>query len=484
MPSLLDKCVAVRDRVLATNGYRDNSARMMHVAAEPLLVTENELEEIRQRGERIFEFETFINGLYVEHFTASHNSRLVASIESSLDKSTRDVQRLIAQTRPLSVLKRTDESRPGFIVEVQKRCGGLCFDTSWVRAYREIMPIHGNTNDFALVNGFVEPYQWMMTDAQIRNGVLVLITPRKDLPSQIYLANLINRETAYKAIPVTTDYFYECTNGLTFDTDPILPLLTEYGFKNPFTTKHIPIGMFYRRETTLMDFVHLRDWDRIRDAYLAGNLAIQPELNLLEDTKIPVGLVSHPDIRDLMPKHLRSLFPDANLLPSDYDSPFSLGENHYTLQRLVEMPRLQRRFVIKYAGTNMEYGFGGRAVYRLRDMQRNQLIRVLDYALDQVQRGHIWVIQSLDMTYHTLSYLSKTQAVLHQSDRLYARYNFYYYFRFNRVLLIEAVANLRSIWKATSADDAIYSMVCSNPTSTAHYVDKGQGRMSRIVELG
>ena len=66
-----------------------------------------------------------------------------------MDNKTIQYQRQIAQSRPLTMLKRTDDTRPGFSVEVQKRIGGLGMFAAWEKVQHELFSDReGELEDF------------------------------------------------------------------------------------------------------------------------------------------------------------------------------------------------------------------------------------------------------------------------------------------------------------------------------------------------
>jgi len=230
--------------------------------------------------------------------------------------------------------------------------------------------------------------------------------------------------------------------------------------------------MIYRREITLKEFIHIDGWDNLYKAYLSGDVLIQPELNLWEDTKIPVALSSDPFIRSSMPSALLDIFPKANIFPDSLTKGIRLGEESYTLNQIIGMPSRSRNYIVKYAGPSLKYGFGGRAVYRLRGMSRGQAKEVIEYAIDQVRRGHVWMIQELNATRHELGFLDKVGDKILHSDKLYSRYMFYYFDYDEGVKLVNASSTLRQHWKAVGAEDSIVAPLRVLPNAKVKYLDR------------
>lgn len=463
----IDQAIKIRETVLNTGGgYRTHPGRMMNVGMQPIFMTEEEFEATKRRGQQIFDLEDKLNRIYADLAVNDPKNRIVQLIEARLTNEARQAQRLIARERPLSLLKRTDETRPGFVVEVQKRCGGMGFHTAWCRGINQYFPLAADEISTSTLNGHVLPLTWMMQGLEKGPNTIVLITPQKDLPSQSYLANLINAETDFVAIPLIKEMAHKCIKGTTVHLNDDLTRLLEkagYNFPRQFVNKDvIHVGMFYRRELTLANFIQFEGWDELFEAYLQGDVIIQPELNLVEDMKLPCGFTQEPQIREQLSALEQQLLPITAVMPSSWTEEFTFGDETLTLDLILENSKSNRKYIIKYAGTSMEYGLGGRAVYRLSDMSRGTATCEINGALKQIQQGHHWIIQEQDQTYHEMTHLivDEDGYRVQGSTNMYVRYCFYYFRDGAEVKLVQqAEAAVRRIWKATAADDAIIAPI-------------------------
>jgi|GEM_PF-3787375 len=451
--------------LLQTKGaYRENAERMMSIGLLPLYLTGEEFTLTKQRGRILYQVLDKKNQFYIDSINGRVGGHIAAIVEVGLDLETIKIQRIIATERPRSVWIRTDESKPGFIVEIQRRNGGLCWWTNRLDAHQLFFPLEANELSTDLTNGYVQPIIWLAEDA--KTPFTVLITPTKDIPSQTWFANRLNQESDLVAIPVPSEILGKCINGTTLEITLELRDILDSPASNYIWPKElagkteIPIGTIYRRELNIIDFTQFRNFGELFSAYLKGDIIIQPELNVLADTKVGMGLYFDPEFQPYLTPEEQGLFPATAFMPQDFHTEFILGNQVLTLGMMSKMSRNERKIFVKYGGPNMYYSYGGRGVFRGMDGSIPNFVDMIKDVFGRMKNGHPWLIQEADITYYPMSYYNHETNSAIYDPRMHARIC-HHYFRHpdGRVTYCAADGVTRHHWKATSANDAVVAPV-------------------------
>lgn len=111
----------------------------------------------------------------------------------------------------------------------------------------------------------------------------------------------------------------------------------------------------------------------------------------LFDQKAPLALPFWSKTREFFSDEIRSIL--CYCTPVSHDGIELRDGGTLTLDQFSSLPQAQRRFYLKYAGTDVSRNWGGLAVYRLSSDGRETCLRRLQAAADDAREGKYWVIQ-------------------------------------------------------------------------------------------
>lgn len=117
--------------------------------------------------------------------------------------------------------------------------------------------------------------------------------------------------------------------------------------------------------------------------------------HVLFDQKVPLCLPFMSETQAYFPEAVRDAVLFSQLVRPEG---FRLEDGQWvTLETFAARPRAQRRYMLKYAGTDVARNWGARAVYSLERVGREQCLRMLAEVASEVARGSAWMIQRAEV---------------------------------------------------------------------------------------
>lgn len=186
---------------------------------------------------------------------------------------------------------------------------------------------------------------------------------------------------------------------------------------------------------------------------------ILPYPNLLHEQKIIMALVRELKFKDNFTEEEIKLFPESYIIKKS--SIMGFDERSYSLQDIVEMPRKERRFIVKYAGLDLRINWGGRAVYRLKMLSRKQTERIISNALASYEKyQEPWILQKDISSKTNIEYFDVKNNLLKNAD-LYKLCRPYYIHLpdNNDVELIDIMVLFRNNFKVHAKEDCAFGLI-------------------------
>lgn len=165
-------------------------------------------------------------------------------------------------------------------------------------------------------------------------------------------------------------------------------------------------------------------WFDAIEKYRKKELEIEPPPNLLHEQKLLSALVHDEEFSGYFSPEEKELFPETYVIKRGLK--IQSDGRTYTLQDIVEMPRNERSYVIKYAGLDFNNNWGGRAVYRIRKISKMGTENVIKTALLSYERRRDpWILQREVSCRENVEYLDMdTKAI--RVKNLYKLYRPYF----------------------------------------------------------
>jgi hypothetical protein len=144
--------------------------------------------------------------------------------------------------------------------------------------------------------------------------------------------------------------------------------------------------------------------------------------HILFDNKALLVLPFWSMTRESFSDEIRDLFPYTTpLLPTGIEL---ADGSHLTTEEFSRLPQSGRCYFLKYAGSSLALNWGSRAVYRLSNLGRGACLDFLEKCLSGYQRGEIWLLQKEEAHEDQIEYLARNGAVIR--ERLRAKLSGYY----------------------------------------------------------
>jgi hypothetical protein len=209
--------------------------------------------------------------------------------------------------------------------------------------------------------------------------------------------------------------------------------------------------------------VKSRGWDKIWDAYTAGDIKIEPPPTSLYDSKVPELLAFHPATRKAFPEEIRNIFPETWLVERDGLVTVSSGGGmkKVKMEDIARLPVKERVFALKYAGSATELSGGGRGVYQLDTRKWGKFDPaelMLKAMSDWSGKQDPWLIQRRLRVDYPVTYLDEQEQLVSAGMR--ARIMPYYWMKEDgSVQIIGGAAVFRKNWKVHAQKDAVQSAI-------------------------
>ena len=207
-----------------------------------------------------------------------------------------------------------------------------------------------------------------------------------------------------------------------------------------------------------------KGWPELWEAYLSGDVKIEPPPTSLYDSKIGHLLPFIPEVADRFPDAVRDLFPPTWLVSHDTEVPI-LEKGMEKMMAVDDIPYLgqkQREFVLKYAGADPSIYGAGKAVYQLdgkrtgRHGAEELLIKAL-YDWDNSKNP--WMLQPRLKVPHEVTYLDPSASRRLTSDSMRARIMPNYRQTDTGIELIGGSALFSKKWKVHGQSDSVHCAI-------------------------
>ncbi|PTN39058.1 hypothetical protein [Desulfonatronum sp. SC1] len=123
------------------------------------------------------------------------------------------------------------------------------------------------------------------------------------------------------------------------------------------------------------------------------------------DEKVPLVLPFWEKTRAQYPDAVRDIFPYTTLVTPDR---FQLEDgSRVTLEEFFRLPRGERQYFLKYAGSDISRNWGSKAVYSAAALTRGMIDQLQAEILDGFARNQYWILQKGYSRKETVTYLER-----------------------------------------------------------------------------
>ena len=433
------RALAIREHLNDQGGYFvGEPTNAMLISPDAFLLTTAEAQICATNGSVIFDLWRQMQTLYrkavLGQLPQGVNELVLQMVEGALESHQQRIQQRVALSMDaLPYLSRADLTSVWFLVEIQERLGGLGLISSWLNAIGKAMPSGNGLGTTIGANIADTLSDVIRSSTGMDDPVAVLICPEKYVSEQEYLARLLNANGILTFV-VRKD---EIETKLRFAGNKVYC----YGYE---------VHFLYRREVAAYTLADSPMGLGIVEANLAGNLVVEPPLNMMYDGKGQLALVHDPQTAEHFTDAVRAIVPPTAVFPKSWYEPFWLGGKQMTLDQVKGMG-----LVVKYAGPNIFYGLGARAVFNTRN-DTDGVVR----GLAEVRAGHPWIIQQMDETRHQATWLDREEEQIRTGDVAGRLMMHYVRKPNNKVEIFAATATNRTNgWKAAGNVDSLFQEI-------------------------
>jgi len=310
----------------------------------------------------------------------------------------------------LPLFFRTDEAKPGRIVEIQ------CPGSLW--------------GDLQL------SYDYLVESKLISNGMSPAQKFSSQLASLLSDTPIVHHLMDNSSSPSSTRYFIEKTR----------PKVKYWGIDKDifprdcnFVRSHSFFGLCADNEFS----------SRLKK--VGDGVTYDYPPHVLFDQKATIVLPFWSLTRDSFSDKIRNLFVFSTpLLPQGIE--LDDGSN-VTIEEFSKWTRSKRAFFLKYAGSDVALNWGSKAVYRLSNISSNKCYKLLMDCLSQYEKGHIWLLQKEEKCDETINFINRDYK--QQTQNLRAKYSAFY----GPFACLGILAMHRSNYKVHGQADTIISYV-------------------------
>lgn len=185
---------------------------------------------------------------------------------------------------------------------------------------------------------------------------------------------------------------------------------------------------------------------------------VEPPPNLLLEQKTILALVRDEKFRGYFTRQEKAIFPETYIIRKGLKMQFD--GKALTLQDIVDMPRPARSYIIKYAGLDFRINWGGRAVYRIRNLSKASTANIIrKAALSYEKYKEPWVLQKEVSCRENIEYLD-TDAKLIKTGKMYKLYRPYFIYMADRndIELLDIMLIFRDNFKVHAKTDCVIGL--------------------------
>ena len=266
-------------------------------------------------------------------------------------------RQLTQQQHRTPVFFRTDEPIPGKLSEIQCPGSGWCMTEELLTLYRNNQDVFGPPQHFgeSLAASFAETLRRKL-------GPSPVVHHLADNASRPHGARYFIQRTRERGVK----YF-------SYDRD-ITPQDCNFVRSHDFIT--LPHHNFFTERM-----------ERCNREEVTFDLSP----SALFDGKVILAWPFWSQTRSHYDDEIRALFPFTNVVrPDGVELP---DGTHVTLDDFCRIPRPQRNYYLKYAGTDIALNWGSKTVYSASTLSNAQCRELLDTIVQDSQRGRCWVLQ-------------------------------------------------------------------------------------------
>lgn len=217
------------------------------------------------------------------------------------------------------------------------------------------------------------------------------------------------------------------------------------------------VRLIFRRELTLETLTRTQFGENVVKLYLQEELDFEPDLNLVNDSKLGMAFAFDPRTKSFFSDNSRNLFLKTCLFDDNLFSFNSVFGTDYTSfdDFVARTSQKQRSYIYKYGGYRLDMSFGSSHVYRL-DRSKSKSLQIVNSTKDQSEGE--WIIQSLDETRFKTrclvgNYDVPNSCSIKNFEGSAARFMMFYSIADKKPQLISGIANfVTDYWKARFKD--------------------------------
>lgn len=144
--------------------------------------------------------------------------------------------------------------------------------------------------------------------------------------------------------------------------------------------------------------------------------------HVIFDQKAPLVLPFWSATRDFFTDEIRSIFLYSTpLLPSGIEMP---GNTLISIADFAKLPQSQRKFYLKYAGSDVSINWGSKAVFRLKKMSSAACLDLLNHCISEFKVGRIWLLQQEEAQDDEIEFSDRHGGV--RKQKLRAKFSAFY----------------------------------------------------------
>lgn len=412
----LERARKIEKAMKATNlGYGDNPTFNLMVGPDPFYLSLEEPALLEARGRYFREWLEVSNALYVRGLSDPTLEWVVRLIEGVTSDEVREVQRNAFEEGRvrLPLFGRADQPNLEKTIEMQIPGSGWGY-------------MLGASNVFASICKDGQPWGEGLDVAFVR----------------------AMRELSGKENPRVIHVLHN--EGHLREAESFAQACSQRGIQMEVSLREVPEldGVDVIRRPPLRDLLSFPGGGMTVELYLGGKIEMEPPPNLLYDEKAAMVLPFHPQTSRFYSDGVRELFPETHLV-TRLNPPQFEGELIFW-DEIPELSKSQRRFILKYAGSNPRTRGNARAVFNLQDSSRAKTEELIRCALDDWNLGEPWLIQRRIKEKFPVTLLA------HEGNlcdvRWYARFNPMYYLGDNPHVT-GGCATFRNFWKVSAGED-------------------------------
>jgi hypothetical protein len=328
------------------------------ISPKPYPMVASTVEQFRARYQLIKDFQKSTLDVFKSSLTGQRDPAIAAMVVADLPASMGvDYHaQLSEQQHQTPVFFRTDEPTPGKLSEVQCPGSGWCISEHLHQLYRENTDFYGKPTFF----------KRSMAEA-FADGL------RKHVGND----PIVHHLTENASRPHGMRYFIQRVRqqGVRY-------------FSYDRNIKHSDCN--FVRSHDFVSLLHHNFYADRMQRCNEGSVKFDLPPSALFDGKLIMAWPFWHKTRDAYSDEVRALFPYTSLVEANG---FTLEDgNHISIDAFCELPKAQRDYYLKYAGTDIAINWGSKSVFHTK-VSAIQCKALLEQAVTDGQRGKFWVLQ-------------------------------------------------------------------------------------------